>query len=178
MKRRSKIRCFCECIIVNIKISSIAATILLTLLNLPLYAVDVKYSYDSLNRLIRTDYSNGIRVNYAYDEAGNRLEKETIQFPDTDTDGYYNNYDNCPFHNNPDQLDSNSNGIGDACEAYKGNVNNDEAINVCDVQLIINIFLGVHPSPTAWELWAADCDNNEDINVADVQIAINKILGL
>jgi YD repeat-containing protein len=155
---------------------SFSVSILIVLFYVASYGVDIKYSYDSLNRLIRTDYSNGIRVQYTYDETGNRLERETIQFPDTDTDGYYNNYDNCPFHNNPDQSDSNSNGIGDACEAYKGNANGDETINICDVQLIINIYLGVHPSPTDWELWAADCDNNEEINVADVQIAINKIL--
>ena len=157
---------------------TISLNFLCTFLCMPSYAVDVRHSYDSLNRLIRTDYSNGIRVEYTYDETGNRLEKETIQFPDTDTDEYYDNYDNCPFHSNSDQLDTNQNTIGDACEAYKGDVNNDGTINVSDTQLIINIYLETHPSPTDWELWAADCDNNEDINVADIQIDINKILGV
>lgn len=95
-----------------------------------------------------------------------------------DEDGIGDVCDNCPFHYNLDQIGSDENGVGDACEAYKGDVNNDETINVCDVQLIINIFLGVSPSPTDWELWAADCDNNESINVADIQIDINKILGV
>jgi hypothetical protein len=97
---------------------------------------------------------------------------------DFDSDGIVDVCDNCPFHSNLDQLDSNENSIGDVCEAYKGDVNDDKTINVSDVQLIINIFLGVHPPPTDWELWAADCDNQDGINVADIQIAINKILGL
>lgn len=36
---------------------------------------------------------------------------------DTDADGVIDNEDNCPTDYNPDQSDSNSNGIGDACEA-------------------------------------------------------------
>ena len=86
--------------------------------------------------------------------------------------------DNCPFHYNPNQEDSDENSIGDACEAYKGDVNEDETINVSDVQLIINIFLEVPPLPTDRQFWAADCDNDKSITVADIQIAINKILGV
>jgi len=36
---------------------------------------------------------------------------------DTDADGVVDNSDNCPTDYNPDQTDSNGNGIGDACEA-------------------------------------------------------------
>ena len=95
---------------------------------------------------------------------------------DSDSDGINFAFDNCPFHANPEQIDTDEDDIGDACEAYKGDVNNDAAKNVCDVQLIINIFLEVPPQPTDRQFWGADCDNDHDITVADVQIAINKIL--
>jgi hypothetical protein len=36
-------------------------------------AVPVGFTYDSLNRLTKTDYGNGSVINYAYDPAGNRL---------------------------------------------------------------------------------------------------------
>ena len=35
---------------------------------------------------------------------------------DFDFDGVYTMYDNCPFVFNPDQMDSDFNGVGDACE--------------------------------------------------------------
>ena len=37
----------------------------------------VKYAYDSLNRLVRADYSNGDFEAYTYDKLGNRLTLET-----------------------------------------------------------------------------------------------------
>jgi YD repeat-containing protein len=110
--------------------STVTTAFLLIFLSLPSYAVDVRYSYDSLNRLTRTDYSNGIRVQYTYDETGNRLVKETTQFPDTDEDGQYNNWDNCPNTYNPDQTDTfppSGNNCGDACEC-KGDFNSDGMI--------------------------------------------------
>jgi len=117
--RKLKIKFIYETTKRELLILPIAATFLLAFLCLSSHATDVRYSYDSLNRLIRTDYSNGIRVQYAYDETGNRQVKETTQFPDTDTDGYYDNYDNCPEDNNPNQEDTyppGGNGIGDACD--------------------------------------------------------------
>ena len=39
---------------------------------------------------------------------------------DTDKDGIIDSLDNCPTVYNPDQLDSNTNGIGDACESIPG----------------------------------------------------------
>ena len=45
------------------------------------YAADIRHYYDPLNRLIKTDYSNGITVQYTYDETGNRQTKATTQSP-------------------------------------------------------------------------------------------------
>ena len=39
---------------------------------------------------------------------------------DTDDDGIYDDEDNCPAISNADQADSNTNGIGDACESTSG----------------------------------------------------------
>ena len=36
-------------------------------------------------------------------------------YADNDNDGYYDLIDNCPFVSNPDQNDSNGDGIGDIC---------------------------------------------------------------
>jgi hypothetical protein len=51
---------------------------------------------------------------------------EIIEYGDSDSDGLKDNVDNCPNIYNPDQLDSNGNGIGDACDfkticSYLGN---------------------------------------------------------
>ena len=94
------------------------------------------------------------------------------------SDGWGDACDNCPFHSNSDQSDSDENGIGNACEDSKGDVNGDEDINVSDVQKIINFILEVPPPPTDEEFWAADCNDDYDITVSDAQLAINKILGV
>lgn len=45
-----------------------------------------------------------------------KLWKKTVT-QDTDNDGVPDSTDNCPYVYNPDQLDTDGNGIGDACEA-------------------------------------------------------------
>jgi hypothetical protein len=95
---------------------------------------------------------------------------------DRDGDGVTDSLDNCPCHYNPDQLDTDENGIGDACEDRKGDVNDNETIEVGDIQRIINIILEIPPSPTYCEFWAGDSNSDQTINVCDVQLAINKFL--
>ena len=41
-----------------------------------------------------------------------------FQLPDSDDDGITDNSDNCPNTENPDQLDKDASGIGDACEDF------------------------------------------------------------
>lgn len=44
---------------------------------IPSYAGASNYSYDNGNRLIRADYENGSKIEYAYDESGNRMQRLT-----------------------------------------------------------------------------------------------------
>src|SRR5260370_20045890 len=39
------------------------------------HAAEIRYSYDSLNRLTRASYADGTTIAYAYDSAGNRLSQ-------------------------------------------------------------------------------------------------------
>ena len=57
--------------------------------------------------------------------------------------------DNCPAYFNPDQADSNQDGIGDACEFFCGDSNRDSSIDIDDiVHIIAYIFAsGEPPNP-------------------------------
>jgi hypothetical protein len=103
------------------------------------------------------------------------IEMASVDPADDDGDGEPNETDNCPYHHNTSQTDSDGDGIGDVCEGDKGDVNGG-GMDVGDIQMIINIFL-LLDTPTGYEYWAADCNNDEKISVSDVQIAINKLLG-
>lgn len=46
------------------------------------------------------------------------LRDRVPAFSDLDGDGVSDSLDNCPNHPNPDQEDSNGNGVGDACDAH------------------------------------------------------------
>ncbi|MFK5710734.1 DNRLRE domain-containing protein [Lysinibacillus boronitolerans] len=52
----------------------------------------VTYMYDSLNQLIKEQYSNGLSISYTYDSVGNRTSKATLQNGSSNTINYsYNN---------------------------------------------------------------------------------------
>jgi len=65
---------------------------------------------------------------------------------DSDLDGVENCIDNCPAVANPDQLDSDGDGVGDACEPVvecpcKGDMNDDDQIDLEDLQAVATILL-------------------------------------
>ena len=60
-----------------IQLLSIVACCLITSLATAQYTTT--YEYDSLNRLVKVDYPNGQRVEYAYDALGNRISRTVSQ---------------------------------------------------------------------------------------------------
>jgi subtilisin len=55
-----------------------------------------------------------------------------------------------------------------------GDVNQDSAVNVLDVQLCVNVFLGTETDPTIMAL--SDVNGDEAVNVLDVQLIVNIFL--
>lgn len=60
-----------------------------------------------------TDFADGVHLTAQTELPVDQAVKISL---DDDGDGIVNVVDNCPFVTNPDQRDSNGNGIGDACE--------------------------------------------------------------
>jgi hypothetical protein len=86
-------------------------------------------------------------------------------FGDADSDGILAGCDNCPSVPNPDQTDSDDNGIGDACQIYCGDANGDGNVNVGDaVFLIAYVFKGgPGPDPEC----SGDANGDGGVNVGD-----------
>jgi hypothetical protein len=90
-------------------------------------------------------------------------------FIDTDGDGIPDERDNCPAVPNPDQKDSNGNGVGDACEAViaKCDIDGDSDIDKLDIAAITKL-----RNKPASANPAADADGNGTINVNDARACV------
>lgn len=86
------------------------------------------------------------------DLAGNKMDPANVTWPvaiadavvfntDSDLDGVLDATDNCPFTPNADQMDSNGNGIGDACDA------DTTSVGVIDQEKVPVSTLMVYPNP-------------------------------
>ncbi len=103
--------------------------------------VNANLNYDKLDRLV---YSGNKQKNYTYDALGNRIAvlsptgkknyfhgdarhsaNKISMFSDMDLDGIRDSEDNCVYDSNPDQIDSDGDGLGDVCDQYPNDYDND-----------------------------------------------------
>lgn len=107
-----------------------------------------------------TDFADGIHLtSLAAPEI--TLDIALSLSPDSDGDGVPNLLDNCPFTKNPDQKDSNGDGIGDACSGVEADVaprfNGDGAVTMTDWVQVGRFFTRQDIPTNEAEFQRADC---------------------
>ena len=94
-----------------------------------------------------------------------------VSLVDSDGDAIIDLTDNCPESYNPGQEDSDTNGVGDACDWICGDADASGGVNILDVTSIVSYLYkgGPMPVPPA----RADVDHSAAINILDVGYTIN-----
>jgi hypothetical protein len=86
-------------------------------------------------------------------------------FADRDGDGIEDLLDNCPTTSNPDQQDSDEDGIGDACEPVLGDLDGDRNVDDTDRSIIMGALRACRGS--AKYVAAADYDGDGCVTLND-----------
>ena len=84
---------------------------------------------------------------------------------DTDGDGVLDADDNCTLASNVEQIDSDADGFGNACDA---DLNNDNIVNFADLGIFRLAFFG---NPNS-DNWNPDADFNGDGNVGFIDLGL------
>lgn len=83
---------------------------------------------------------------------------------DDDSDGHCNWDDNCPTVFNPSQADSNSDGIGDACDQMCGDANGSGFVDIDDIIYLVGYIFAGGPAPDPFEIGNVNCHEAVDID--------------
>ena len=124
------------------------------------------YPYLPSGRIIASDMQTGLYV---------------FTMADDDSDGVINALDNCPLTPNPAQTDSDSNGVGDACEAclclYQGDHDANDLIDALDLNAEIDalFFSGPDPQDPACPDKRGDFDCNGVTDALDLNGMIDHL---
>ena len=100
---------------------------------------------------------------------------------DMDEDGILDDSDNCIEDYNPNQADTDEDGIGDLCDPCNnliwtgGDINADLTLNIQDILLIVDIVLGTNDSQCGYE--AADITQDGHLNILDVIGLVQLVFG-
>ena len=145
-------------------------------------------SYAFLDHTMTVRYkANDISIYSATQKIEQYLQELYASDPDGDVDGdgISNANDNCITDYNPNQIDTDLDGLGDLCDdcnSIQGNINNDEVVDILDVIEVINVILSGNTNINDTILSSCQYDNADlnfdmNINVQDVIGVINIILG-
>ncbi len=100
---------------------------------------------------------------------------------DMDADGIMDDVDNCMEDYNPNQADTDSDGVGDLCDACNnliwtgGDINGDLVVTVLDILGMVDIILGEVESQCGYE--ASDVNLDGHVNILDVIGVVQLIIG-
>lgn len=100
-------------------------------------------------------------------------------FDDADEDGISDHADNCPLIYNPDQVDTDGDGIGDACDPtfnISGDINGDGNVNLADLVIALQICAGLEISPVP--NLAADVDGDSHLGMPEAIYILQSIAGV
>lgn len=105
----------------------------------------------------------------------------TVILNDPDGDGLPNWADNCPGDYNPDQTDTDGDGIGDACccLGIRGNVDGDpqDVINIGDLTYLVKYLFGNGGVPPCPDEANIDDDAGGAVNIADLTNLVLYLFG-
>lgn len=102
-------------------------------------------------------------------------EPFTLSSLDLDSDGFADQFDNCPEVANEFQIDQNQDGIGDICQFPCGDITADSLVTYSDISALVEYYFHGSTSLATRELGDVNCDGI--VNLQDIMNLISFVNG-